>query len=412
MSGIDRRRFLRGAAVLAAGGAATALPLRAVDADPGAAPDSAASTANRAIDFHGQHQAGVLTGRQASAAFVACDLTTSSRAELIELLRTLTDRARALTAAARPRNLGIAGPPADSGLLGPAPVSDGLTITVGLGASAFDARFGLAGARPRRLRPMDTFGNDELDRAQCDGDLLLQICAGSTDTVLYALRELARHTRGAMQLRWRVDGFVPPLRPSGAARNLMGFKDGIANPDPTDAAAMAALVWVQPGAGEPGWATGGSYHVVRTIRMLVEFWDRVGISEQERMFGRRKDTGAPLSGSVETDQPDYSDDPTGAQIPLDSHIRLANPRTAGTDPSRLLRRAYSYDRGLDSNGNLDMGLIFNCFQQDLDRQFVAVQRRLADEPLVDYIRPTGGGYFFTLPGVRSTTDWYGSGLFG
>lgn len=409
MSGdVGRRTFLRGAVAGAGVTAATA------GAGAGIASMTAGSGSGDAqaqsLPFHGEHQPGILRRPAAQSIVASFDVLAEGRAELSEMFRAITDRARFLTAGGDPGTAGITAPPPDSGVLGPTVPADGLTVTVGVGASLFDERYGLAARKPEKLTAMRTFPDDALDDAQCHGDLSLILSAGDTDTVVHALRDITRATRGGMQPRWKINGFTSPPRPDGAPRNLMGFKDGTANPDVTDAAEMNRLVWVPPGTGEPAWTAGGSYQVIRLIRMLVEFWDRVSLNEQENIIGRRRDNGAPLDGARESDVPQYAQDPVGTVIPLTSHIRKANPRTPETGSSLILRRACNYDRGIDSSGNLDMGLIFVCYQQDLARQFETVQTRLAGEPLADYISPFGGGYFFALFGVTGPDDHFGRAM--
>ncbi len=94
----------------------------------------------------------------------------------------------------------------------------------------------------------------------------------------------------------------------------------------------------------------------------------------------------------------FDDDPDGDITPLDAHIRLANPRTAETADELMLRRGFSYTRGVDRVGQLDQGLAFVSYQRSL-ATFLAVTERLNGEPLEEYIRPEGGGFFFALPGV-------------
>ncbi|HET8583814.1 MAG TPA: iron uptake transporter deferrochelatase/peroxidase subunit [Jatrophihabitans sp.] len=406
---VSRRSFLKGTAAGAAGTAlAGGMVLGGQHADAQAADDAIPTRGG--YPFHGAHQAGVLTpgpaDKQPYASFAAFDLVGTGRKDVTDLFRALTGRARALTTGGPAPDLGVGSPPADSDVLGPAIPSDGLTVTVGLGAGMFDDRFGLAAHKPMRLTPMRVFPNDSPDPAWSHGDLMVQLCANHPDAVHHAVRDLTKHTRGAMQLRWKLEGYGSPPRPTGTPRNLLGFKDGTANPTGTTA---SELVWVAD-PREPAWAQGGTYQVVRLIRMLVEFWDRVSINEQENMFGRRRDSGAPLDGNAEFDTPDYQADPHGHVIPLDSHIRLANPRTHATANQRMVRRSYNYDLGVDPNGNLQAGHIFVAYQQDVRRQFETVQTRLIDEPLVDYVQPFGGGYFFVPPGVRDRSDWYARAL--
>ncbi len=100
----------------------------------------------------------------------------------------------------------------------------------------------------------------------------------------------------------------------------------------------------------------------------------------------------------------------GDVIALDAHIRLANPRTPATESSLMLRRGYSYSAGISASGQLEMGLLFVCYQHDLEFGFLTVQNRLNGEALEEYIRPFGGGYFFVLPGVINENHYLGQSL--
>jgi deferrochelatase/peroxidase EfeB len=364
--------------------------------------------------FYGLHQSGVITPQPAAALIVSFDVLAEDRAGLERLFRTLTERIAFLMKGGEAATLDPRYPPPDSGLLGVNVFPDNLTVTVAVGASLFDDRYGLQKVRPTRLIAMEQFPNDSLDAHLCHGDVALQFCSNTAETNIHALRDILKHTPDLLALRWKIDGFLPPhtIKKLGkeTVRNLLGFKDGTANLDASDEKLMNEIVWTQPNADEPAWTSGGSYQVIRIIRMFVEHWDRTALVEQQRIMGREKAGGAPLTYANEHDAPNYAADPEGHRIPLTAHIRLANPRTPGTEASRILRRGYNYSRGLTSAGQLDMGLLFVCFQADLAAGFLAVQARLNGEQLEEYIKPVGGGYFFVLPGVQSKDDFFAEGL--
>ncbi len=408
----DRRKLLLG---LGAAGGTLGLAGTASAAPP---KDTAPAVENDGTQdrqaFYGPHQAGVITAQPAAALFVAFDVIADDRAGLQRLFKVLTQRISFLMQGGAAPVASELMPPPDSGLLGPKVIPDNITITVAVGASLFDDRYGLAPDKPRHLVAMSHFPNDALETGLTHGDLMLQICSNTAETNIHALRDILKSCPDLLAIRWKLDGFLPPhtIKTLGrdTVRNLLGFKDGTANLDARDDALMDRLVWLAPGQDEPGWTRNGSYQVVRLIRTLVERWDRTALCEQQSIIGRDKAEGAPLGAANERDLPDYAGDPDGQRIRLDAHIRLANPRTAETADSLILRRPYNYSRGLTNAGQLDMGLLFCCFQSNLSKGFEAVQARLNGEPLEEYIKPIGGGYFFVLPGVASDGNYLGQVL--
>lgn len=415
---LDRRRLLKGLGATALGGSlASVAQAETVHHSVADAPIANAASQLDSVSYLGVHQAGIVNARPANGMVASFDVLASDPGELEALLRTLTARIAFLTVGGLVATLDPKLPPADSGLLGPVIRPDNLTITISLGASLFDDRPWLASLKPKHLKRMTRFPNDALDAELCHGDLSIQICANTQDTTIHALRDIIKASSRQMILKWKQEGNVPVITPGPdgrveSARNFLGFRDGTANPNSSDTTEMDRVIWVGAEDGEPAWATGGSYQVVRIIRNFVERWDRTPFGEQERIIGRTKITGAPLDrqGGSEFDTPDFAADPEGKATPLDAHIRLANARDEAARAHTILRRPFNYSNGVTRSGQLDQGLLFICYQADLERGFITVQRKLNGEPLEEYIKPVGGGFFYTLPGVRDASDYVGSSL--
>jgi deferrochelatase/peroxidase EfeB len=231
---------------------------------------------------------------------------------------------------------------------------------------------------------------------------------------------MVRAARGTAVLRWSQLGFGRASA-TGAGkvtpRNLMGFKDGTNNIHADDQAAVEEFVWVADDDVQEDppadWMRGGTYLVARKIRMEIESWDTDELSDQERIFGRHKDTGAPLTGGDEFTPLDFAatDVPAGHPvIDVASHVRLASPEANGG--VRLLRRGYNYTDGQDPDtGKLAAGLFFICFQRDPHRQFKPVQTALGRNDLLnEYIAHIGGGVWACPPGLSGPGDWFGKAL--
>lgn len=384
-----RRRFIGGGAAGAVGfGVGAAIFAGARESGAGAPATE---------PFYGVHQAGIATPPQARAAFVAMDLRPgTARDDIVGALRIWTGDAARLTQgrpALADTEPELASRPAR------------LTVTIGLGTRVFE-RCGLEARRPPWLAPLPPFPVDRLDPAYCGGDLLLQVCAEESTAVSHAVRVLCRSVRSLMSVRWVQHGFRDGP-PGATPRNLMGQVDGTANI--AAGADFDRLVW-DDGTAQP-WLAGGTSVVLRRIAMTLDTWDEIDPSARELTVGRTLGNGAPLTGTDEFDDPDFTAvDANGITvIPPSSHIARAHHRHDG---ERFLRRAYNYDDAPAPGAISNSGLLFTAYQRDVSAQFLPVQRRLAEfDALNVWTTPIGSAVFAVPPGARGPDEYIGQTLF-
>lgn len=358
---------------------------------------------SRQYSFYGHEgQVGISTPPQRHIMYMTFDLTTSTRQDLQVLLARWSS---AIAQLMKGGTIGQVEPARDSGVgmdtgeamdLGPA----SLTVTVGLGPRVFTDTFGLTQHKPVLMRNLMQLPSDDMQPELTGGDLSLQACADDPQVAYHAIRDLARIAKstGAAQTRWTVMGFGRASAGKGQStpRNLFGFKDGTRNI--TEKADFDKYVWIKDGG--PAWQQNGSYQVVRKIKIHIESWDTDRVSDQNNVFGRHKVSGAPLTGTKESDTPDFKkkDADGNLIIPATAHISLASHEN--NQGIKILRRSYNYTDGLNNMAQLDAGLLFISYQKD-PAQFEALQTRLgSSDALNEYISHIGSGIFFVPPAPK------------
>ncbi len=361
--------------------------------------EAARPTVSTTLSPFGEHQTGVTAPTPVANRVVALDLLPDvDKAALGRLMR-LWSGTIVAAMAGRPA-------PGDTARdLAQANVD--LSVTVGWGRDLFD-KVGLTDARPDALAAIPAFTHDKLQERWSGGDLMLLVAAADDTSVVHVLRRLLLDAKPFATLRWEQDGSwrrLDATHQPHTGRNLFGQVDGTGNLTP-DHELFDSVVWTKT----PNWFAGGTTMVVRRISMDLDVWDTVTRGDQELSVGRNLDNGAPLTGTKEADQPDFTatDEFDKPVIPVDSHVALSHPDNNGG--LRMLRRGINYTSYDATTGTRDAGLVFISFQADLGAQFVPVQRRLdKGDRLNEWTTAIGSAEFAVLPGF-SEGGWLGDTL--
>ena len=387
---VSRRGFLAGSATAAAGSALGAAGGVSATAFYNSQ-QALTATARRELPFFGKTQMGIEAPIQAVTTMVALAIKDETdKSSMLRWMALLTDDIERLS-----RGEPALADPAPELAIGPA----GFSAYLGFGPSLFK-KLSLEDQMPTGFGELPSFKMDALEEKFSGGDVLIHVAADDPIALSHATRSLVRDSMPFATIRWTQSGFAHTpgvVKPGVTHRNLMGQVDGTANPG-LNTDDFARIVWMNEG---PSWAIGGTQMVFRRIAMKLDSWDQLGTGSKEEVIGRRLSTGAPLTGTAESDLPDLAArHPNGLSvIPEFAHIRRAAPAEI---QERIFRRPFSYEAGVSAAGSADVGLLWCSYQANIETQFLPIQRRLEQMDLLNqWTVPIGSATFAIPAGVKA-----------
>ncbi len=224
------------------------------------------------------------------------------------------------------------------------------------------------GAVPDGLGPFTEIVGREGHRAPAtQHDIWAWVHGSAPDDVLDTALGVAARLGTVASLAQETECFV-----YHDSRDLTGFIDGTANPTPVEAPEVALVPEGQPGAG-------GSHVIAQRWVHDLESFNRLEVSEQEKVFGRTK--------------PDSEELPEGVKPP-DAHISLTEIHDERGEELPIFRRSTPF------GGVAEKGLFFLGFSSDRSRfekmlsaMFGVGEGQLRDR-LLDFSTPVSGSFYF------------------
>ncbi|CZT15973.1 uncharacterized protein RCC_01813 [Ramularia collo-cygni] len=308
--------------------------------------------------------------------------------------------------------------------------------------------------------------DDEWLNNNIDGVLL--VAGNTTALVNEKLDRITKLFGDSMKLAFKHSGKVRPGEQKG--HEHFGYMDGVSQPVVSDLPnlteeesavppgqdkiAQGVILCGRPGdvsaATRPAWTVDGSFLAFRKLKQNVQDFDNflqtsansLGVFKDQlgaRLVGRWK-SGCPINL-----QPDFDDikigkdakqnnlfefDTDGINIekiglggvlpasrlvcPIGAHIRKTNPRgdqpggRAAVHQHRILRAGIPYGPEISEDAGAERGLLFACYQSNLNQGFTFIQQRWANN---EAFRFQGGGVDAVMGQVNDKAEVDMLGLF-